>query len=87
MKNVKVFKIVRDKYTKNTLSKWYSIPSAQPLKKIYVKAPYYSGLSECLSRQLTKFNIFLSHTSSRTLKSLILNYKPDVPPFDLVGIV
>ena len=29
----------------------------------------------------------MSHTSCRTLKSLILNYKPDVPPFDLVGTV
>ena len=29
----------------------------------------------------------MSHNSCRTLKSLILKYKPDVPLFDLVGIV
>ena len=29
----------------------------------------------------------MSHTSCRSLKSIILNQKPDVSPFDLVGLV
>ena len=56
-------------------------------KKIYVKAPYYSDLSECLPRQLIKFNIYLPHTSCRSFKSVILNYKPDVSLLEFVGLV
>ena len=57
-----------------------SISSAQPPKKIYVKASYYPEFSECLSRRLIKFNIYLSYASCRSLKSAILNYKPGVFP-------
>ena len=42
-----------------------SISSAQPPKNIF-RVPY-SGLSKCLSRQLSKFNIYLSHNSCRSL--------------------
>ena len=63
------------------------IPSAQPPKKIFISAPYYFGLSESLSRQLIKFNIFVSHVPSRSLRSLICNFKPFYPPLDSIGVI
>ena len=64
-----------------------SISFAQLPKKICVKAPYYFDLSDCLSWQLIKFYIYLSHTSCWSLKSVSLIYKSDVSPLDLVGLV
>ena len=40
-----------------------------------------------LSRQLYKFNIFLAHVPTRSIHSLIFNFKPVFPPLDSIGIV
>ena len=62
-----------------------SVSLAQLPKKIYMKAPYFIGLSKLLSCHLRKFNIFLYHVYGWSLKFLIFNFKHQNFPLNSIG--
>ena len=64
-----------------------SISSTQPPKKFFLSAPYYFGLSEYFSHQLFKFFIFTSHVPSRSLHSLICDFKPNYPLLSSISVI
>ena len=55
--------------------------------KIFICAPYYFDVSESLSLQLLKFNIFISHVLCRSLHPPICSFKPNYPLLNSIGVI
>ena len=64
----------------------HPMPCTQSPNFFFISAPYYKGLSEALSLRLNKFNIFLAHVPTTSIRSLIFNFKFVFTPLDSIGI-